>query len=79
MRRVNKGERARLSLTLNGRSRRPRPSRACCCAISCAMSCGAIGMHVGCEHGVCGGVHRPGRRRGRAPCLTLAVQAEAGR
>ena len=54
MRRVNKGERARLRLTLNGRkmSGEAEPRMLLCDFLRHELQ--AYGVHVGCEHGVCG-------------------------
>ena len=76
MRRVNKNERARIALALNGRklAAEAEPRTLLCDFIRQAL--GATGTHVGCEHGVCGActVRIDGEVvRG---CLMLAVQCD---
>jgi 2-furoyl-CoA dehydrogenase 2Fe-2S iron sulfur subunit len=76
MRRVNKDERTRIALTLNGRAVSGDAEPRMLLTDFLRHVIGATGTHVGCEHGVCGcctvlvdGVAVRG-------CLTLAVQAE---
>jgi 2-furoyl-CoA dehydrogenase 2Fe-2S iron sulfur subunit len=76
MRRVNKEERTRIALTLNGRAVSGDAEPRMLLTDFLRHVIGATGTHVGCEHGVCGcctvlidGVAQRG-------CLTLAVQAE---
>jgi 2-furoyl-CoA dehydrogenase 2Fe-2S iron sulfur subunit len=76
MRRVNKDERTRIALTLNGRAVAGDAEPRMLLTDFLRHVIGATGTHVGCEHGVCGcctvlvdGVAVRG-------CLTLAVQAE---
>jgi 2-furoyl-CoA dehydrogenase 2Fe-2S iron sulfur subunit len=76
MRRVNKDERTRIALTLNGRAVAGDAEPRMLLTDFLRHVIGATGTHVGCEHGVCGcctvlvdGVAQRG-------CLTLAVQAE---
>ncbi|MBV9971470.1 MAG: (2Fe-2S)-binding protein [Xanthobacteraceae bacterium] len=76
MRRVNKDERTRIALTLNGRAVAGEAEPRMLLTDFLRHVIGATGTHVGCEHGVCGcctvlvdGVAQRG-------CLTLAVQAE---
>src|SRR5262249_24028139 len=54
MRRVNKDERAKLSLTLNGRKVTGEAEPRMLLSDFLRHVLGATGTHVGCEHGVCG-------------------------
>ena len=54
MRRVNKDQRARISLTLNGRAVSAEAEPRMLLSDFLRQSLGATGTHVGCEHGVCG-------------------------
>jgi 2-furoyl-CoA dehydrogenase 2Fe-2S iron sulfur subunit len=76
MRRVNRNERARVALTLNGRklSAEAEPRTLLCDFIRHAL--GATGTHVGCEHGVCGACTVLIDSVATRSCLTLAVQAD---
>ena len=76
MRRVNKNERVRVALTLNGRklSAETEARTLLCDFIRHAL--GATGTHVGCEHGVCGACTVLIDGVATRSCLTLAVQAE---
>jgi 2-furoyl-CoA dehydrogenase 2Fe-2S iron sulfur subunit len=76
MRRVNKGERVRIALTLNGRklSAEAEPRMLLCDFIRHAL--GATGTHVGCEHGICGSCTVLIDGVAGRSCLTLAIQAE---
>jgi 2-furoyl-CoA dehydrogenase 2Fe-2S iron sulfur subunit len=76
MRRVNKNERVRVALTLNGRklAAEAEPRTLLCDFIRHAL--GATGTHVGCEHGVCGACTVLIDGVAARSCLTLAVQAE---
>jgi 2-furoyl-CoA dehydrogenase 2Fe-2S iron sulfur subunit len=76
MRRVNKNERARVALTLNGRklAAQAEPRTLLCDFIRQAL--GATGTHVGCEHGVCGACTVLVDGVATRSCLTLAVQAD---
>jgi 2-furoyl-CoA dehydrogenase 2Fe-2S iron sulfur subunit len=76
MRRVSKNERARVSLTLNGRklSGEAEPRMLLCDFLRYVL--GATGTHVGCEHGVCGCCTVLLDGTAVRSCLTLAVQAE---
>ena len=76
MRRVDKDQKVRISLTLNGRKLSAETESRTLLSDFLRHSLGATGTHVGCEHGVCGcctvqidGVAVP-------LCLTLAMQAE---
>jgi 2-furoyl-CoA dehydrogenase 2Fe-2S iron sulfur subunit len=76
MRRINKDQRARIRLTLNGRalSAEAEPRMLLCDFLR--HSLGATGTHVGCEHGVCGCCTVLLDGAAVRSCLTLAVQAE---
>ena len=76
MRRVNKGERARLSLTLNGRKLSGEAEPRMLLSDFLRHVLGATGTHVGCEHGVCGCCTVLLDGAAVRSCLTLAVQAE---
>jgi 2-furoyl-CoA dehydrogenase 2Fe-2S iron sulfur subunit len=77
MRRVNRNERVRVGLTLNGRklSAQAEPRTLLCDFLRQAL--GATGTHVGCEHGVCGACTVLIDGIATRSCLTLAVQAES--
>ena len=76
MRRVNRDERARVAVTLNGRklSAEAEPRMLLCDFLRHAL--GATGTHVGCEHGVCGACTVLIDGVATRSCLTFAVQAE---
>jgi 2-furoyl-CoA dehydrogenase 2Fe-2S iron sulfur subunit len=76
MRRVNKNERTRLSLTLNGRKRTGEAEPRMLLSDFIRHVLGATGTHVGCEHGVCGCCTVLLDGEAVRSCLTLAVQAE---
>lgn len=76
MRRVNKGERARLSLNLNGRKLSGEAEPRMLLSDFLRHVLGATGTHVGCEHGVCGCCTVLIDGAAVRSCLTLAVQAE---
>jgi 2-furoyl-CoA dehydrogenase 2Fe-2S iron sulfur subunit len=76
MRRVNKNERARVSLTLNGRKRTGEAEPRMLLSDFIRHVLGATGTHVGCEHGVCGCCTVLLDGEAVRSCLTLAVQAE---
>jgi 2-furoyl-CoA dehydrogenase 2Fe-2S iron sulfur subunit len=76
MRRVNKNERARVSLTLNGRKRTGEAEPRMLLSDFIRHVLGATGTHVGCEHGVCGCCTVLLDGAAVRSCLTLAVQAE---
>ena len=76
MRRVNKGEHARLRLTLNGRKMSGEAEPRMLLSDFLRHVLGATGTHVGCEHGVCGGCTVLLDGTAVRSCLTLAVQAE---
>src|SRR5690348_18415758 len=76
MRRVNRNERVRVALTLNGRrlAADAEPRTLLCDFLRQAL--GATGTHVGCEHGVCGACTVKVDGLAMRSCLMLAVQAE---
>jgi 2-furoyl-CoA dehydrogenase 2Fe-2S iron sulfur subunit len=76
MRRVSKSERARLSLTLNGRKLSGEAEPRMLLSDFLRHVLGATGTHVGCEHGVCGCCTVLLDGAAVRSCLTLAVQAE---
>jgi 2-furoyl-CoA dehydrogenase 2Fe-2S iron sulfur subunit len=76
MRRVSKGERARISLTLNGRRMAGEAEPRMLLSDFLRQTLGATGTHVGCEHGVCGCCTVLLDGTAVRSCLTLAVQAE---
>jgi 2-furoyl-CoA dehydrogenase 2Fe-2S iron sulfur subunit len=76
MRRVNKNERTRLSVTLNGRKRTGEAEPRMLLSDFIRHVLGATGTHVGCEHGVCGCCTVLLDGEAVRSCLTLAVQAE---
>jgi 2-furoyl-CoA dehydrogenase 2Fe-2S iron sulfur subunit len=76
MRRVSKGERARISLTLNGRRMAGEVEPRMLLSDFLRQTLGATGTHVGCEHGVCGCCTVLLDGTAVRSCLTLAVQAE---
>jgi 2-furoyl-CoA dehydrogenase 2Fe-2S iron sulfur subunit len=76
MRRVSKDERARVSLTLNGRRMSGEAEPRMLLSDFLRHVLGATGTHVGCEHGVCGCCTVLLDGAAVRSCLTLAVQAE---
>ena len=74
-----RGERRRITVTLNGRERSGYCEPRDLLSDLLRHELGATGTHVGCEHGVCGActVHIDGVA-GRS-CLMLAVQADGRR
>jgi 2-furoyl-CoA dehydrogenase 2Fe-2S iron sulfur subunit len=76
MRRVNKSDRVRLGLTLNGRKMSGEAEPRMLLSDFLRHVLGATGTHVGCEHGVCGCCTVLIDRAAVRSCLTLAVQAE---
>ena len=79
MPRLSRDERHRVGLTLNGSGTGGWAEPRTLLSDFLRHELGATGVHVGCEHGVCGActVHLDGAPM-RA-CLTLAVQAEGRR
>ncbi len=76
MRRVNKDERVRITLTLNGRKLAAEAEPRMLLSDFLRQSLGSTGTHVGCEHGVCGACTVLIDGVATRSCLTLAVQAE---
>jgi 2-furoyl-CoA dehydrogenase 2Fe-2S iron sulfur subunit len=76
MRRVNKSDRVRLGLTLNGRKMSGEAEPRMLLSDFLRHVLGATGTHVGCEHGVCGCCTVLIDGAAVRSCLTLAVQAE---
>ena len=76
MRRVNKGTKVRIGLTLNGRKVSAETEPRTLLSDFLRHSLGATGTHVGCEHGVCGCCTVLIDGTAVRSCLTLAVQAE---
>jgi 2-furoyl-CoA dehydrogenase 2Fe-2S iron sulfur subunit len=73
---VKRGERVRLSLTLNGRKLSGEAEPRMLLSDFLRHVLGATGTHVGCEHGVCGCCTVLVDGAAVRSCLTLAVQAE---
>ena len=76
MRRVNRNERVRVSLTLNGRKLSAEAEPRMLLSDFLRQVLGATGTHVGCEHGVCGACTVLVDGVAGRSCLMLAVQAE---
>jgi 2-furoyl-CoA dehydrogenase 2Fe-2S iron sulfur subunit len=76
MRRVSRDQRARVSLTLNGRRVAGEAEPRMLLSDFIRHVLGATGTHVGCEHGVCGCCTVLLDGEAVRSCLTLAVQAE---
>jgi 2-furoyl-CoA dehydrogenase 2Fe-2S iron sulfur subunit len=76
MRRVNKGERPRVSLTLNGHRTSGETEARMLLSDFLRHVLGATGTHVGCEHGVCGCCTVLIDGTAVRSCLTLAIEAE---
>ncbi|HEX4408424.1 MAG TPA: (2Fe-2S)-binding protein [Xanthobacteraceae bacterium] len=76
MRRVNRDERARIALTLNGRKLAAEAEPRMLLSDFVRHVLGATGTHVGCEHGVCGACTVLIDGVATRSCLMLAVQAE---
>jgi 2-furoyl-CoA dehydrogenase 2Fe-2S iron sulfur subunit len=76
MRRVNKTDRHRVSLTLNGRKLAAEAESRTLLSDFIRQTLGATGTHVGCEHGICGACTVLIDGIATRSCLTLAVQAE---
>ena len=76
MRRVNKDQKVRISLTLNGRKMSAETEPRTLLSDFLRHSLGATGTHVGCEHGVCGCCTVQIDGAAVRSCLTLAMQAE---
>ena len=76
MRRVNKAEKTRIALTLNGRKLSADAEPRLLLSDFIRHGLGATGTHVGCEHGICGSCTVLIDGVAQRSCLTLAVQAE---
>jgi 2-furoyl-CoA dehydrogenase 2Fe-2S iron sulfur subunit len=76
MRRVNRDQRTRIRLTLNGRAVSAEAEPRMLLSDFLRQSLGATGTHVGCEHGVCGCCTVMIDGTAVRSCLTLAMQAE---
>ena len=76
MRRVNKDERVRVALTLNGRKLSADAEPRLLLSDFLRHALGATGTHVGCEHGICGCCTVMIDGVAQRSCLTLAVQVE---
>ena len=76
MRRVNKDQKVRISLTLNGRKTSAETEPRMLLSDFLRHTLGATGTHVGCEHGVCGCCTVQIDGTAVRSCLTLAMQAE---
>jgi 2-furoyl-CoA dehydrogenase 2Fe-2S iron sulfur subunit len=76
MRRVNRDQKQRIALTLNGRRVSAEAEPRMLLTDFLRQSLGATGTHVGCEHGVCGCCTVLIDGAAVRSCLTLAVQAE---
>jgi 2-furoyl-CoA dehydrogenase 2Fe-2S iron sulfur subunit len=76
MRRVNRGEKVRVTLTLNGRKLSAQAEPRLLLSDFLRHALGATGTHVGCEHGICGCCTVLIDGVAQRACLTLAVQVE---
>jgi 2-furoyl-CoA dehydrogenase 2Fe-2S iron sulfur subunit len=76
MRRVNRDQRTRIRLKLNGRAVSAEAEPRMLLSDFLRQSLGATGTHVGCEHGVCGCCTVMLDGTAVRSCLTLAMQAE---
>ena len=76
MRRVNKAEKTRIALTLNGRKLAAEAEPRMLLSDFLRQGLGATGTHVGCEHGICGACTVLIDGVATRSCLTLAVQSE---
>jgi 2-furoyl-CoA dehydrogenase 2Fe-2S iron sulfur subunit len=76
VRRVNKDQKVRVSITLNGRKLSAETESRTLLSDFLRHSLGATGTHVGCEHGVCGCCTVQIDGAAVRSCLTLAMQAE---
>ena len=74
---LDRGERRRIILTLNGRERTGYCESRDLLSDFVRHELGATGTHVGCEHGVCGACTVLIDGRSARACLTFAVQADA--
>ena len=76
LRRVSRDERARVTLTLNGRKLSAEAEPRLLLSDFLRHALGATGTHVGCEHGICGCCTVMIDGVAQRSCLTLAVQVE---
>jgi 2-furoyl-CoA dehydrogenase 2Fe-2S iron sulfur subunit len=76
MRRVNRNDRTRVTLTLNGKKLSAEAEPRLLLSDFLRHMLGATGTHVGCEHGICGCCTVLIDGVAQRSCLTLAVQAE---
>ena len=76
MRRVSRDERARVTLTLNGRKLSAEAEPRLLLSDFLRHALGSTGTHVGCEHGICGCCTVMIDGVAQRSCLTLAVQVE---
>ena len=76
MRRVNKDQKVRINLTLNGRKMGAETEPRTLLSDFLRHSLGATGTHVGCEHGVCGCCTVQIDGSAVRSCLTLATELE---
>jgi 2-furoyl-CoA dehydrogenase 2Fe-2S iron sulfur subunit len=76
MRRVNRNETPRVTLTLNGKKLSAEAEPRLLLSDFLRHALGATGTHVGCEHGICGACTVLIDGVAQRACLTLAVQVE---
>jgi 2-furoyl-CoA dehydrogenase 2Fe-2S iron sulfur subunit len=76
MRRLNRDQKTRVSLTLNGRKVSADAEPRMLLSDFLRQSLGATGTHVGCEHGICGCCTVLIDDVAQRSCLTLAVQID---
>jgi 2-furoyl-CoA dehydrogenase 2Fe-2S iron sulfur subunit len=76
MRRVNRDQKTRISLSLNGRKVSGEAEPRMLLSDFLRQKLGATGTHVGCEHGICGCCTVLIDGVAQRSCLTLAVQVE---
>jgi 2-furoyl-CoA dehydrogenase 2Fe-2S iron sulfur subunit len=76
MRRIDRSERVRIAITLNGRKLSAEAEPRMLLSDFLRHALGATGTHVGCEHGVCGSCTVLIDGVAARSCLTFAVQAE---
>jgi 2-furoyl-CoA dehydrogenase 2Fe-2S iron sulfur subunit len=76
MRRVNRDEKVRVTLTLNGKKLSAEAEPRMLLSDFLRHALGATGTHVGCEHGICGCCTVMVDGVASRSCLTLAVQVE---
>ena len=76
MRRVNRNEKTRVTLTLNGKTLSADAEPRLLLTDFLRHALGATGTHVGCEHGICGACTVLVDGVAQRACLTLAVQAQ---